>query len=114
MNERCSGCLRSINTLGAFNDKARLVDTFRDAGGGQIVKTIECRECLGLTDDQYWARVEAREPDLALLVDGGLYWLGAVFATYKVDQDIFVIGNTWIWRSSTIYKGSQVAALEEA
>jgi len=43
------------------------------------------------------------------LVNGKEYWLGAVYGTYKEDEDIFILGNGWVHRNNTIYCDPEVS-----
>ena len=37
------------------------------------------------------------------LVDGDRYWLGAIWAIYEAEDDVFIVGNTFIPRHETTY-----------
>jgi hypothetical protein len=37
------------------------------------------------------------------LIDGERYWLGVCYGIYRADGDYFLLGNTWVARSQTIF-----------
>jgi hypothetical protein len=39
-----------------------------------------------------------------ILIDGQKYWLGACWAVFDKVQDVFHVGNCFVWRGETIYK----------
>lgn len=53
-----------------------------------------------------WAESETNIGCAAIArpVDGARYWLGATWATYKADGDVFLGGNWFVDRCDTIYR----------